>query len=314
MARRRKKEKLLDTAIAGPWPIAAGLAVVFFFLGFVFLPSILKSRPLTASLIPLEQYGFGLAGVLFAGIALFKILVRRVSPKAPAAPPAPQKSHYVPSSLAKKNQSDLDMAWNDAFSRGRSDQGQDSPVKPTAWSLELLQAIEWKRFEDLCAAFYKEKGIRCETTPLGADGGIDIRLFQNEDSPETTAVVQCKAWGEKQVGVKPVRELLGVMTHEKTAKAFFMAPGGFTPDAREFAQANRITLLDGRLFLSMLERLPAEARERLLAFATSGDYKTPSCPRCGTKMLPRNGSRGDFWGCRNHPKCRHTLPRRKSVS
>jgi restriction system protein len=191
---------------------------------------------------------------------------------------------------------------------------EDNLAKPTAWSLKLLQNIEWKRFEDLCAAFYKEKGIRCETTPLGADGGVDIRLFQDANTPQATAVVQCKAWGEKQVGVKPIRELLGVMTHEKIGKSFFMAPGGFTDDAREFAQANRITLLDGKLFLSMLERLPAEARQKLLAFATSGDYTTPSCPSCGDKMRRQSGSRGDFWSCRNYPRCRQTLPMRKSAS
>jgi len=45
-------------------------------------------------------------------------------------------------------------------------------------------------------------------------------------------------------------------------------PNGFTDDADAFAKANRITLLDGKLFLAMLQRLPTESTKRLLDFAT----------------------------------------------
>ena len=51
------------------------------------------------------------------------------------------------------------------------------------------------------------KGLRAETTWLGADGGVDIRLFQADADPRRcTAVVQCKGLNQA-VGVKPVREL-----------------------------------------------------------------------------------------------------------
>lgn len=315
MARRRKNKKLLDIAVESPWPVAAGMAVVFFFFGFVILPSILRGNPVAALLLSIGQTGLGLVGLLFAGIALVKFLIRLSSPQGLAARSGLQKSDYVAPPVRNVNPSHVDEAWNDVFFSGQSDQGKGEHTfaKPTAWSLGLLQAIEWKRFEDLCAAFYREKGIRCETTPLGADGGVDIRLFQDEGSTKATAVVQCKAWGDRQVGVKAIRELLGVMTHEQIGKSFFMAPGGFTDDARDFAQSNHITLLDGKLFLSMLERLPIEASQKLLAFATSGNYTTPSCPSCGTKMLQRNGSRGAFWGCQSYPRCRQTLPMRKAL-
>ena len=47
--------------------------------------------------------------------------------------------------------------------------------------------------EDLCCAFYREIGVRAEVTRLGADGGIDVRLFQDETDPtRTTAVVSAR--------------------------------------------------------------------------------------------------------------------------
>src|SRR5690606_1855340 len=110
------------------------------------------------------------------------------------------------------------------------------------------------------------------------------------------------------VGVKEIRELRGVMAHEKLDKAFFMAPNGFTDDARAFAAANGITLLDSRLFLAMVERLPEASAQHLLTFATAGEWAIPTCPSCGDKMVARDGKRGRFWGCVRYPKCRATMP------
>ncbi len=188
-----------------------------------------------------------------------------------------------------------------------------APQAPDTWTLDLIDRVEWKRFEDLCCEFYREMNIRAETTRLGADGGIDIRLFQNEAAPaQVTAIVQCKALS-KPVGVTTVRELRGVMAHEQVEKAFFMAPRGFTEDARVFARANGIILLDGKLFLAMLQRLPEASAKRLLDFATAGDWTIPTCPKCGAKMTARDSKRGRFWGCSSFPRCHAKVNMRASA-
>jgi restriction system protein len=143
-------------------------------------------------------------------------------------------------------------------------------------------------------------------TSLGADGGIDIKLFQ-DDSEVPTAIVQCKAWNSKLVGVKPIREFLGVMSHEKISKGFFMASGVYSDDAKEIANANGITLINGVMFLAMIKHLSEDAQLRLLSLVTSGEFTTPSCPSCGIKLVRRTSKRGDFWGCQNYPKCRQML-------
>lgn len=187
------------------------------------------------------------------------------------------------------------------------------PEKPMEWSIDVIREIEWRRFEDICQKFYETRGIRSETTPLGADGGIDIRLYQ-DGSGQAASIVQCKAWGERIVGVKPVRELLGVMTHERIGKAFFMTSGQFSGDAKEVAKSNCITLIDGEMLLMMIKRLPETDQKSLLSFAVEGDYKTPTCPTCGIKMKRISGkaSRPDFWGCHNYPHCRQMLGIRRN--
>lgn len=177
---------------------------------------------------------------------------------------------------------------------------------PTEWSLQLIQDIEWEKFEELSTAYYLEKGIKAKATSLGADGGIDIKLYQ-DDSGNPTSIVQCKAWTSKYVGVKEIREFLGVMTHEKIAKGFYMTSGEFSIEAKVTAGSNKITLINGELFLAMIKRLPEKSQQKLLALATEGNYTTPSCSSCGTKMIKRNGKRGEFWGCSNYPRCKQML-------
>lgn len=183
-----------------------------------------------------------------------------------------------------------------------------APEKPTEWSLDLIRDIEWKRFAEVCRKFYEMRGIRCETSIPGTDDGIDLRLYQ-DDTGQVTSVVQCAARGGQPLGTRPVLGLLGAMTHEKIGKAFFMSGGQFSADAKAVAERNRITLIDGTMLLMMLKRLPEADRQYLLEFATDGDYKTPTCPACGTKMkfIAGTPSHPEFWECQRYPECGQRL-------
>lgn len=312
MARRRyrKNEGLLDLAVRSDWKFSAALATACVFAAKVFIPAVFGHNVITAVVgamfIPLAW----LMALIFGAIAVIRFLKQQHQEKLAPVRTTPHRTYSSGASTASSvpvATSDLDKAWP----RPVNAIPDSTPLRPPAWSLKVLDKIEWKRFEDLCCAFYREKGIRAETTALGPDGGVDIRLFQDDDNPtRPTAIVQCKALS-KAVGVKPVRELRGVMAHEKVEKAFFMAPNGFTDEARAFAAENRITLLEGKHILAMLQRLPADSSERLLALATEGDWTVPTCPDCGARMVARDSKRGAFWGCPTYPRCRGTLPMRK---
>jgi Topoisomerase DNA binding C4 zinc finger. len=92
-----------------------------------------------------------------------------------------------------------------------------------------------------------------------------------------------------------------------------MAPNGFTDEARAFATENRITLLDGRLFLAMLERLPEALRQQLLALRRKASGRRPPARPAGEDGCA-DGKRGRFWGCVHFPKCRATLQMRGSTT
>lgn len=102
--------------------------------------------------------------------------------------------------------------------------------------------------------------------------------------------MQCKAWSNRPVGVKAVRELLGVMVHNKVHTGVFLATGSITPEAIELAKEHQIALGTGEQFVGKLKALSEDVRRGLLEIAVEGDWTTPSCPSCGTKMVLRNVS------------------------
>lgn len=295
MARRPKKQSLIEIAITGSWIFSAILAGALFIFIYVVMPSVDNPmfKPMVLILRPLCLFLMAIFGIM----ASVKFLLQNKSKS--------QSTWVVaPSPVFEKTYDDpvLGVLANSLV------QIDTSP--PTVWTLKLIQEIEWKRFEELSTAYYLEKGIHAEATSLGADGGIDIKLYQ-DDSGNPTSIVQCKAWNSKQVGVKEIREFLGVMTHEKITKGFYMTSGEYSLDAKETALSNKITLINGEMFLAMINLLSEASQQKLLALATAGDYKTPTCASCGVKMVSRSGSRGKFWGCSNYPRCKQMIHMKK---
>ena len=65
------------------------------------------------------------------------------------------------------------------------------------------------------------------------------------------------------------------------------AAGRFTPEAVAYAAKENIQLIDGASLLEKLAALVPEKALALLKFATTGDFLTPTCPRCSVKMIAR---------------------------
>ncbi len=295
MANRKKQKTILEIALQENWGFAFVIGTVALVVTLFVFPSV--SNPILGLLAKaLKPIGV-VFSIIFYLIALLKFLAQDKA-----------KRNSV---FEIRNEPSLTAKKFDAVILKPQDVKQAQVIeKPASWSLKLIQDLEWKRFEELSVAYYLEKGIKAETTPLGADGGIDIKLYQ-DDSGKATTIIQCKAWGSN-VGVMQIREFLGVMTHEKIAKGFYMTCSEYTNEAKEIAASNKITLINGDMLLMMIKRLNADSQHRLLTLSTKGDYKTPTCPKCGIKMIKRNSKKGDFWGCLNYSKgCRQMLNLRK---
>lgn len=165
-----------------------------------------------------------------------------------------------------------------------------------------LDNMSWAEFEMLVGEHFRRQGFKVQETSGGADGGVDLVLHKDG----ATYFVQCKQWKAFKVGVKVVRELLGVMTGKGAAGGYVVTSGQFTADAIKFARENRIQLIDGGKLKSIISNTSAP----------QSDVKPQAqllCPKCGSSMVMRTTKKGSrageqFWGCSRFPSCRSSLP------
>jgi restriction system protein len=317
---RRKNDGLFEVFLELPWWASVIAGSIAFIVMYWVVPLSLASNPVFHGLAPLSRSLAWLPLLVFGPIATVAFVRSKASERDLRSGEA---GRDAPSRKVRERSSDMALArisrtkgalsqrptlrsdgWGASnqslISRAMTDEGYD------AWTPNALHALEWKRFELLCAKYYEAVGFKSETLRCGADGGIDVKLFR-VDPNKPLAVVQCKAWNTQSVGVKEVRELLGVMAHEKVGRGIFITTATYTNDALRFAADNPIQLLDGADFLKKICDLPRASQDALLKFAFEGDYKTPTCASCGIKMTKRESKRGPFWGCLNFPRCRSTF-------
>jgi restriction system protein len=311
MSRRRQGlfDDLMDITARLPWWVGVLLAVVSYYLlhavaamdvsigGGMEQVGDMVTRQMYKTLASLGQYLFPLVFLLGALVSFIKDDKQKRRMVGAGYSPRSKLEPVLRDDVQVKHQVFLD----------RSDK-----LPHDSWSIELIKSLEWKRFEELCAGVFLAKGYDAQVTELGADGGIDIHLFK-PGTEKPLGIIQCKAWNSRRVGVKPVRELYGVMAAEETPLGIFIASGDFTDDARSFAKGKHIKLLTGRDLLGMIKELPEEKQSSLLTEITKGDYTTPTCPSCGIKMKLRTAKKGGnvggkFWGCVNYPRCTQRIP------
>jgi restriction system protein len=109
-------------------------------------------------------------------------------------------------------------------------------------SKDSLNDMSRHDFEFLVGEYFRRRHFSVEETKSGVDGGVDLIAKKDRE----TYLIQCKHWKAYKVGVKVVRELLGVMVGAGATGGIVVTSGEFTNDAVAFARANNIILLDGK--------------------------------------------------------------------
>lgn len=165
---------------------------------------------------------------------------------------------------------------------------------------EIMAAIEWKRFELLCHLIFRATGYNSRLTGNGADEGVDIRIYDKENSSQVLYLVQCKKWNKKSKIDRPlIQQLLGQMAAENVTKGGYCVTSYFTKPAIDFASSNNIELFDQQKIILAFNRLEMPIRAKILKQLLEGDYWTPSCATCGHKFRVAKTKSGKMvWACK----------------
>jgi restriction system protein len=172
-------------------------------------------------------------------------------------------------------------------------------------SIESIRDLSWSAFELLIGEAYRRQGYQVEENGGGgADGGIDLILNGRGER----ILVQCKQWKVYKVGVKPIREMYGVLTAEGADRAIFVTSGVYTQEARNFAARKRLDLIDGNALSRLISPIRDQQGEQNLKHIPSPEPATsPVCPICRSPMVLKTAHAGpnvgsQFWGCSTYSK------------
>ncbi len=294
--------------------VAAGIAAVVAGAGLLVAPSLLARSAIAGAFASGTRIAAAFALLIGAGLIAVHFLLRaRAAPRQ-----EPDWTSWAPPETLAALQRAVPQAGPIcAFPDTGVDTGTGtlaaSPQRrrEPAWSQKVFGDIEWRRFEAVCEMLFGQAGFETRTQSHGADGGIDIWLH-SKHAQGPAAIVQCKHWNGRQVGVKEVREFLGVMTAHGLQRGTYATTSSFTAEAARFARDNGINALDGGRLLALIGKRSLPQQLELLEVAYEGEYWRPTCASCGTKMVEREarktGSR--FWGCAQYPQCKSMLPMR----
>jgi hypothetical protein len=115
--------------------------------------------------------------------------------------------------------------------------------------------LAWPRgkLAELVAALLEAEGYVAQVQPAGGDKDVVLRP---ETGEAPNMLICCAGCETGVVTAKLVRELFATMTAEGVESAWFVAPAGFTPDAKAFATLHRIQLIDAIGLAEQLRDLP----------------------------------------------------------
>lgn len=171
------------------------------------------------------------------------------------------------------------------------------------FTTEFLSLLEWKRFEELVAAYYNKTGVVAVRTKSGPVSAVHIRIsWKGETRP--FACVQCVAHPPAAIGPNSIQALREVLAAENIRRGYVVSPGKFDAAACALADENKIALIPGDAFAEKLNTLPDLVRDELMQDAIAGEPFVPTCPRCDIKMVRADAT--SSWRCL---QCGTPLPR-----
>lgn len=103
-------------------------------------------------------------------------------------------------------------------------------------SLARLREMPWQEFSELCEAAFRRDGYAVEAF---AGGAADFKLHRQG----RVVLASCKRWKIAQAGIAPLRELHAAKEAAGAHECVYLAAGGLSPNAQQFAEKNGIRLL-----------------------------------------------------------------------
>ncbi|WP_271716047.1 restriction endonuclease [Anaeromicropila herbilytica] len=156
--------------------------------------------------------------------------------------------------------------------------------------IDKMQGIE---FEEFLKVHFERLGYHVKTTKTTNDYGADLILKKERN----IIVVQAKRY-KSRIGINAIQEVIGAIRYYKGMKGMVITNSYFTKNAINLAKANQIELWDrNKLIEVMLKNNGREISSQII------NNVDGICPLCKGQLVEKVGPYGEFYGCKNYPKC-----------
>ncbi|MCU6794866.1 restriction endonuclease [Paenibacillus sp. WQ 127069] len=166
-----------------------------------------------------------------------------------------------------------------------------------------IDKMDGREFELYLGELFKKHNCEVKVTQASGDYGADLVIGK----AGKTIVVQAKRF-KSNVGIKAVQEVVGAIAHYKASEAWVIANSDYTDAAQVLAKSNNVWLISREGLIEFILKMNSAAGPKPSTLKI--DQEIPpagiTCSKCGSAMVLRKGSKGDFLGCSSYPKCRHT--------
>lgn len=107
-----------------------------------------------------------------------------------------------------------------------------------------LKDLSGREFERLCYLYFKAKGYRPRETKNGADGGVDLIIYNRYHKTEEAIQIKHYFNSQNRITVKEIRELHAAKRNHQCVLASFITSSTYTKEALKQADQFKITCKD----------------------------------------------------------------------
>lgn len=168
-----------------------------------------------------------------------------------------------------------------------------------------IDKMKGRQFEKYLGHLFKAHGYDVRVTQAAGDFGADLVIVKEGKK----IVVQAKRYS-KNVGIKAVQEAQAAIAHYSASSAWVITNSGYTEAAKALAVSNSVRLIGREELIEMILKLnptiSTPSPKQIVEQPDEPVIEGVECNSCGSIMVIRKSTRGEFYGCSSYPKCRNT--------
>jgi len=120
---------------------------------------------------------------------------------------------------------------------------------------EDLSSMSWTEVKRVTGALFANQGYAVTGVRRNSLAGVDLVLHRGYER----IFVRLDHWKVWTVGAEPLYRLYQLMRREGADHCVVLTAGEFSPEARNFAGATGLEIVDGRTLAALIDRTPGAA-------------------------------------------------------